>query len=448
MTDRDHMCLGAFFYPTGYHVGAWRHPEVPSDAGVNIRHYVELARTAERGLFDFLFLPDSAAMRGKDRTALSRTAIRYVAQFEPLTLLGALAAVTENIGLTATVSSSYNEPYHVARKIASLDHISSGRAGWNLVTSQNPEEALNFGRESQPDHGARYERAREFAEVVTGLWQTWEEDGLVLDKERGQFFDPAKLHTLDHRGDHFAVRGPLNIPRPPQGLPVTIQSGSSEAGRDLAARHADVVFTAQFDFEGAQAFRADIRDRAEHHGRDPDSVRVLVGVMPFVGSDAAAARAKSDRLQELIHPDVALSLLGSELGGVDLAGCDPNGPLPELPPSNAGRSRQALLVEMAESEGLSVLELARRVAGSRGHWQPVGSAEECAEELERWFREGAADGFIVIPAQLPGSLRDFVDTVVPSLQRRGVFRRSYRGRTLREHLGLLRSPAGESAVSS
>lgn len=439
------MCLGAFLYPTGYHVAAWRHPDVPSDAGVNIRHYTELARTAERGLFDFLFLPDSAAMRGKDLSALSRTAIRYVAQFEPLTLLGALAAVTERIGLTATVSSSYNEPYHVARKIASLDHISSGRAGWNLVTSQNPEEALNFGWDSQPDHAARYGRAREFAEVVDGLWRSWDEDGFVRDKEQGLFFDPAKLHVLAHQGEHFTVRGPLNVPRSPQGLPVTIQSGSSEAGRDLAARYADIVFTAQFGFDGAHAFRTDIKDRAERQGRDPDSVKVLVGVMPFVGEDAVEAQAKSDRLQELIHPEVALSLLGSELGGVDLGGCDPDGPLPELPPSNAGKSRQALLVEMAESEGLSVLELARRVAGSRGHWQPVGAAEECADELERWFREGAADGFIVIPAQLPGSLGDFVDTVIPSLQRRGVFRRSYHGRTLREHLGLPRpTTAGRS----
>ena len=259
------------------------------------------------------------------------------------------------------------------------------------------------------------------------------------------FFDPAKLHVLAHQGEHFTVRGPLNVPRSPQGLPVTIQSGSSEAGRDLAARYADIVFTAQFGFDGAHAFRTDIKDRAERQGRDPDSVKVLVGVMPFVGEDAVEAQAKSDRLQELIHPEVALSLLGSELGGVDLGGCDPDGPLPELPPSNAGKSRQALLVEMAESEGLSVLELARRVAGSRGHWQPVGAAEECADELERWFREGAADGFIVIPAQLPGSLGDFVDTVIPSLQRRGVFRRSYHGRTLREHLGLPRpTTAGRS----
>lgn len=430
------MRLGAFLYPTGYHVAAWRHPEVPADAGVNFAHYAELARTAERGTLDFLFLPDSSAMRGADMPVLSRAAIRYVAQFEPLTLLGALAAVTERIGLTATVSSTYNEPYRTARMIASLDHISRGRAGWNLVTSQNPYEAHNFGLPEHPGHDARYRRAREFAEVVKGLWDTWSDDAWVRDKESGRFFDPERVRPLEHRGEHFSVRGPLNLPRSPQGHPVTLQAGSSEPGRDLAAATADVVFTAQHDKDDVRAFTEDVRARAGKNGRDPHSVQVLAGVLPFVGRTRAEAEEKAERLQDLIDPEVGLALLTSELGHVDLSGCDLDGPLPELPDSNSGRSRRDLLVRMAADEGLSIRQLYKRVAGSRGHRQVVGTAESVADELADWFESGAVDGFIVMPPSLPDGLDDFVGLVVPELRRRGLFRTAYEGTTLRDHLGL------------
>ncbi|GAA2422372.1 LLM class flavin-dependent oxidoreductase [Streptomyces glaucus] len=438
MTRHPHMRLGAFLYPTGYHVAAWRHPAVPADAGVNFAHYAELARTAERGRMDFLFLPDSSAMRGENMDELSRTAIRYVAQFEPLTLLGALAGVTERIGLTATVSSTYTEPYHTARMIASLDHISGGRAGWNLVTSQNPYEAYNFGLPEHPEHDARYARAAEYAQVVKGLWDTWSDGAWRGDKAAGRFFDPDGVRPLHHSGEHFSVRGPLNMPRPPQGHPVTIQAGSSEPGRDLAASVADVVFTAQHSREQALLFAEDVRVRAAKAGRDPESVVVLAGVFPYVGRTRAEAEEKAERLQDLIDPHVGLALLSSELGHVDLSGCDLDGPLPDIPVSNAGRSRRDLLVRMAAEEGLTVRQLYKRVAGSRGHRQVVGTPESVADDLEDWFGSGAADGFIVMPPQLPGGLDDFVDLVLPELRRRGLFRAEYEGTTLRDHLGLER----------
>jgi FMN-dependent oxidoreductase (nitrilotriacetate monooxygenase family) len=434
MTNRE-MVLGAFLYPTGYHVAAWRHPDVPADAGVSLAHYVELARTAERGTMDFLFLPDSAAVRGRDVTALSRTAIRYVAQFEPLTLLGALSAVTSRIGLTATASSTYNEPYPVARAMASLDHLSGGRAGWNLVTSQNPQEAYNFGYAAQPDHADRYRRAEEFVDVVRGLWDSWSDEAFVRDKASGVYFDPAAYAPLDHRGELFSVRGPLNIPRSPQGHPVLLQAGSSAAGRALAARTAEVVFTAQSALEDARCFRLDIRERAAAFGRSP---LVLAGVNPFVGTTRAEAADKFRELQDLIDPVVGLSLLASELGGFDLSGHPLDGPLPQLPPSNAGRSRQRLLIEMAERERLTIRQLYQRVAGPRGHWQLIGTPDEVADELERWVDAGAADGFVVMSPRLPGSLDDFVDLVIPRLRERGRFRSGYCGVTLRDHLGLTR----------
>ncbi len=440
MTGPTRMRLGAFFYPTGYHVAAWRHPDVPSDAGIDFRHYAQLARTAERGRFDFLFLPDSAAVRGTDMTVLSRSAIRYVAQLEPLSLLSALAAGTEHIGLTGTFSSTYNEPYHVARKVASLDHISGGRAGWNMVTSQNPDEGYNFGFDSQPDHDTRYARAEEFADVVKGLWDSWEDDAFVRDKESGLFFDPAGVHPLEHRGEHFAVRGPLNVPRTPQGHPVTLQSGSSEPGRELAARTADVVFTAQSSLGSAKLYYADVKSRLAKHGREPGDLQVLVGVFPFVGSTHQEAVEKFERLQSLIDPVVGLALLGSELGGVDLSGHSLEGPLPELPPSNAGKSRRELLIDLAARESLTLRQLFERVAGSRGHSELVGSGSEVADQLEAWIDQGAADGFIVMPPQLPSGLDDFVDLVVPELQRRGRMRTGYEGTTLRKHLGLRRPP--------
>ncbi|MDQ3936812.1 MAG: LLM class flavin-dependent oxidoreductase [Actinomycetota bacterium] len=431
------MKLAAFLYPTGYHVAAWRHPEVPADAGVNFRHFAELARTAERGRFDFVFLADSVAIRGDDLPALSRTAIRYIAQFEPITLLSALAAVTEHIGLVPSITTTYNEPYHVARKLASLDHISGGRAGWNVVTSQNEGEAQNFGLDAHPAHSDRYARAREFVTVAKGLWDSWEDDAFLRDKESGLYFDPDRFHVLGHAGEHFSVKGPLNVPRPPQGHPVIVQSGASDAGRELAGESGEVVFSAQHDVGDARAFYADVKERAAAHGRQPSEVVVMPGVFPFVGSTQDEAEEKHAELQSLIDPLVGLSLLGGQLG-IDLSEYPLDGPIPPLPETNAGKSRQQLLVEMARRDDLTIRELCLRVAGGRGHWQLVGTPASIADELEAWMDAGAADGFNVMFPYLPGGLDDFVDLVVPELHRRGLFRAEYEGRTLRENLGLAR----------
>ncbi|MCR9255260.1 MAG: LLM class flavin-dependent oxidoreductase [Alphaproteobacteria bacterium] len=434
--EKTGLRLGAFLYPTGYHVAAWRHPDTPADAGVNFRHFADLARTAERGCFDFLFLADSVAMRGTDMPALSRTAVRYVAQFEPLTLIGGLAALTERIGLTVSATTTYTEPFHLARMLASLDHMSGGRIGWNLVTSQNPAEAYNFGLEAHPPHGERYARAHEYADVVRGLWDSWDDDAFLRDKRSGLFFDPDKLHVLDHKGPHFSVRGPLNIPRSPQGRPVIIQAGSSEDGRTLAASVGEIIFTAQDTKAGAQAFYADMKARVTAEGRNPDEAIVMVGVLTYAGRTRAEAEDRVEALQALVDPIVGLSLLASELGGVDLSGCDPDGPLPPLPASNAGKSRQRLLVEMAEREDLTIRDLYRRVAGGRGHHQLVGSPEDIADSFEDWLADGAADGFMIMPPALPQGLDDFVALVVPELRRRGLVPDAYRGTTLRDHLGL------------
>jgi FMN-dependent oxidoreductase (nitrilotriacetate monooxygenase family) len=427
--------LGAFLYPTGHHVAAWRHPGAQADAASNFAHYVHLARVAERGRFDMLFLADSAATPAGSAERLSRNP-RSVS-FEPLTLLSALAAVTTNIGLVATVTTTYNEPYHVARKFASLDQISGGRSGWNLVTSANAEEALNFGREAHPAHPDRYDRAREFAEVVLGLWDSWDDDAFVRDKASGRFFDPAKLRVLHHRGRHFQVRGPLNVPRSPQGRPVLVQAGSSEDGKDLAAETAEVVFTAHQTLEDATAFCRDLKGRMAGRGRDPDSLKVMPGVFPVIGRTAQEAEDRFGLLQELIHPEIGLGLLSNMIGH-DLTGLDPDGPLPALPESNQGKSRADLLVRLAGREGLTVRQLWMRIAGARGHRQIRGTPAQIADQMQEWFEAGAADGFNVMPPYLPGALEGFVELVMPELRRRGLFREEYEAATLRGNLGLER----------
>jgi alkanesulfonate monooxygenase len=430
------MKLGAFLHPTGHHVAAWRHPRAQADGGVNFLHYAELARTAERGRFDMLFLADSAAVWEASPEALSRSPRSD--HFEPLTLLSALAAVTARIGLVATVTTTYNEPFHVARKFASLDLLSGGRSGWNLVTSSNQAEAYNFSRDAHLAHAARYDRAREFAQVVLGLWDSWGDDAFVRDKASGRYFEPDKLNILDHNGRHFRVKGPLNVARSPQGRPVLVQAGSSEPGKDLAAETAEVIFTAHQTLADAMAFYADVKGRLDRYGRDPDHLKVMPGVFPVVGRTEQEAEDKFGELQELIHPEVGLSLLSGMLGGVDLSGYPVDGPLPDLPETNGGKSRQDLLVRLAHREGLTIRQLYLRIAGARGHRQIRGTPQTIADELEAWFRGGAADGFNIMPPMLPGSLDDFVGLVIPELQRRGLFRTEYEGRTLRENLGLPR----------
>jgi len=439
MTQRTgQLRLGAFLYPSGHHIAAWRHPEAQADAGINFRHYVRLAQAAEAAKFDLVFLADCVGTRGDNVEFLSRTAHSYVAQFEPITLLSALAAVTEHVGLVATASTSFNEPYHIARKFASLDHISGGRAGWNLVTSSNEHEAKNFNRDKHFDHAERYERAIEFAEVVGGLWDSWDDDAFLRDKAQGRFFDPERRHVLDHKGRFFQVKGPLNVARSPQGHPVVVQAGSSEAGRDLAARTAEVIFTAQQTLGDAIDFYSDVKGRLAQYGRHPDDLKIMPGVFPIVGRSESEAREKFEQLQALIDPKVGLALVSGLTGGFDLSGYPLDGPIPELPETNASKSRQLLTIELARRENLTIRQLYLRVAGARGHWQLVGTPAQIVDQLEERFVKGGADGYNVMPPVLPAGLDDFVELVIPELRRRGLFRSEYEGRTLRDNLGLRR----------
>jgi FMN-dependent oxidoreductase (nitrilotriacetate monooxygenase family) len=429
------MKLGAFLMATGHHVAAWRHPDVPANAGLDIRHYRHLAQVAEGARFDALFVADSvAAPTGDIASHMARSD-----HFEPLTLLCALSAVTEHIGLIATATTTYNEPYHVARKFASLDHLSGGRAGWNLVTSDAAAEAQNFGRDQHLGHAERYSRAREFHQVVTGLWDSWADDAFIRDKASGRYYEPSGLHVLNHQGEHFSVKGPLNVARSPQGQPVVVQAGSSETGRDLAAQTAEVVFTAQTSLRNAQAFYRDLKARLADYGRSEDSLKIMPGVFIVVDESAERAREKFEAFQALVEPQVGVALLGRMLGNFDLSGYPLDGPLPELPLTDSGqRSRQLLLTELAGQEQLTLAQLGRRIAGGRGHYSLVGTPTQIADELQVWFEQGAADGFNVLVPHLPGGLEDVARLLVPELQRRGLFRTEYEGSTLRENLGLQR----------
>jgi N-acetyl-S-(2-succino)cysteine monooxygenase len=430
--------LGAFLTATGQHVAAWRHSDVLADGGVNLPHYIELVRSAECAKFDMMFLADNAGVwqRDLDTHGLSSR----VGYFEPITLLSALASVTKHIGLVATMTTTFNEPFNVARKYASLDHLSGGRAGWNLVTSANEAEAFNFGYDQHLPHAERYARAREFAHIVLGLWDSWEDDAFLRDKESGVFYDPTKLHILNYEGAYFKVRGPLNVPRSPQGHPVVVQAGSSDTGMDLAAETAEVVFTAQATLGDAQAFYADLKGRLPRYDRAADDLKIMPGLSPVVAASEQEAIDKYEALQKLIHPSVALSLLSAMLGGFDLKGHDPEGPLPDLPESNTGKGRQKVILDAARRDNLSIREIAMRVAGARGHHIVVGTPKMVADRMEEWFAGGAADGFNIMPQSLPGALDDFNTMVIPELQKRGLFRTEYEGRSLRENLGLPHPP--------
>jgi alkanesulfonate monooxygenase len=433
------MKLGASIYPVGYHVAGWRYPGAQVDGGIDLQHHVDLARTAERGRFDFLFLADAAVLWHEDIEAVAQTA--WSTRFEPLTLLSALAVTTRHIGLVATVSTTYNEPYTVARMFASLDHLSGGRAGWNLVTSANPAEARNFGRTDHPVHAARYERAREFAHIVTGLWDGWDDDCFVMDQSSGVYFDPAKVRRLNHVGRYFSVAGPLNLPRPPQGHPVMVQAGLSDDGRQLAAETAEVLFTAQPTLADAQAFYADVKRRIAGFGRAPEDLSIMPGVITLVGRTRAEAEAQRRRLDSVLEPLSGLAFLSGLIGAPDLSQYPLDGPLPELPPTEGPKGRQRLLVEVARRDNLTIRQLAQGIALTSGHRLVVGTPTEVADQLEEWFVCGGCDGYNVAPAHLPGGLDEFVELVVPELQRRGLTATEYEGTTLRDHLGL-RRPAG------
>lgn len=429
------MRLGAFVHETGQHVAAWRHPQAHARSGTSFAEMLETAQLAERGRFDLLFLADSAAVNLSD-TPDVRGRMGKVVKFEPMTILSALAAVTRNLGLVATSTTTYNEPYTLARQFASLDQISGGRAGWNLVTSNNEQDALNYSRDEHLSHADRYERAIEFADVVNGLWDSWDEDAFIRDKESGISFDAAKMHVLNHKGKHFKVRGPLNVACSPQGRPVLVQAGASGTGRDVAARLAELVFTAATTFEQAKEFYSDVMARLPRFGRSADQVKVMPGFYPVVAPTASEAQEKYDYLQSLIQKPVGISILEHTIGVHGLDKLPLDGPVPEMADTNGPLSRQRLLLEQARRDKLTLWELCLANAGPRGHVLSIGTPSQVADEMEHWFTGGAADGFNIMPAWLPGSLKDFVDLVIPELQRRGLFRTEYEAMTLRGNLGL------------
>ena len=435
VADSPKLRLGAFMRPISIHTAAWRYPGAFPDANFNFGHYVRFIQTLERGCFDAFFMADHLAVMNMPMAALKRSAT--VSSFDPMTLLPALATLTEHVGLIATVSTTYNDPYHVARKFASLDYISDGRAGWNVVTSSNPDEALNFGREQHMEHDERYRRAREFYDVVTGLWDSWADDAWLRDVDAGIYFDPDKLHVLDHKGPHLSVRGPLNIARPIQGWPVIVQAGSSEAGRQLAAETAEVVFGSANNLTDAQAYYADVKGRMKECGRAPEHLKILPGAFVVIGDTVDEARAKKQRLDSLVHSDSGIATL-SVLLGTDASKMDLDGPLPDIPESNASQSGRQKLVNMARRDDMTVRQLAQYVGGSFSSLEIIGTAATIADEMEEWLTSKGCDGFNVMFPYLPGGLDDFVEQVVPELQRRGIYRLEYEGATLRENLGLPR----------
>jgi alkanesulfonate monooxygenase len=426
--------LGAFMRPVSIHTGAWRYPGAFPDANFNFAHLKRFAQTLERGRFDAFFMADHLAVLNMPLEALKRS--HTVTSFEPFTLLSALASVTEHIGLVGTGSTTFDEPYHIARRFASLDHISGGRAGWNIVTTSNPDAALNFGLEEHMEHGERYARAREFYDVVTGLWDSFADEAFVRDVDTGIYFNPDKMHVLNHSGKYFSVRGPLNIARPVQGWPVIVQAGASDAGRQLAAETADVVFAAGSHFANARKFYEDVKGRMKNLGRSPEQLKILPGALVVVGDSVEEARVKRSRLDSLVHYANAVASLSIALGH-DASGFDPDGPLPEVPESNASKSGRERVIELAKREKLNVRQLAQRLGGYGG-LAFVGTPSSIADQMEEWLMSEACDGFNVMFPYLPEGLNDFVDRVVPELQRRGLFRREYEGKTLRENLGVPR----------
>jgi FMN-dependent oxidoreductase (nitrilotriacetate monooxygenase family) len=434
--------LNAFLMGVGHHEAAWRHPRTDPRALDDVTHFQNLARIAERGKFDSVFLADGVQIWGDVKhTAAGR--------FEPLTLLTALAQVTDHIGLIATASTGFSEPYNLARLFSSLDHISGGRAGWNIVTTAQDRSAQNFNREVNTEHAERYQRADEFLDVVTALWDSWEDDALIVDQKTGVFADDTKVHEINHKGRFFSVRGPLNAVRSPQGRPLLVQAGSSEDGKTFASAWAEAVFTAQQTHEEATAFYTDLKRRVVAFGRAEEDLLVLPGIVPVLGGTEAEALALAAELDDLIIPTRAVRQL-TELIGIDLTAHPLDERLPELPPVshvNGAKSRFELVRDLAEREKLTLRQLLGRLGGGRGHQVVAGTPEQIADHVELWFTTGAADGFNVMAPLLPSGLEDFVDHVVPLLRARGLFRTEYTGRTLREHYGLSRPVSRYSGVT-
>jgi N-acetyl-S-(2-succino)cysteine monooxygenase len=427
-TAKRQMHLGVFVLGTGNHSAGWRY-EGTTASNCSWPALQSIAQIAERGKFDLFFISDSLAMDAGDHPS-------FVSRFEPTTLIGALSAVTRHVGLGATVSTSFGEPFHVARAFASLDHLSGGRAAWNVVTSTNSAAALNFSRERHYEHDLRYEIATEFVDVVRGLWDCWDEGAVIADRATGTFLDASKVRPLNHKGRFFSVKGPLNIQRCPQGHPIIIQAGGSPPGQELSARSADLVFSVvNGDPATAKSAYDGLKQRVIKHGRPPEAVSILPGVMPIIGETEAQAKEQLDLLQSWLTSTSALTLVSQRLGH-DISGYPLDGPIPELPQTDRGQAFSKALFDMARREKMTLRDLYNITAAARGHWVIYGTPRRIADILESWFTGGMADGFVVMPAYFPGAFDDFVDKVVPELQRRGLFRRDYTGTTLRDHLGL------------
>ncbi|MGV9673773.1 LLM class flavin-dependent oxidoreductase [Nocardia sp. NPDC003482] len=426
--------LNAFLMSTGHHEASWRLPESDPHANTRIEHYVNLARIAERGKLDSIFFADSPVLFGD-------TGRRPAGKLEPTVLLTAIAVQTSRIGLIATASTSYNSPFNLARRFASVDWVSGGRVGWNIVTTAGADAARNFGLDDVPDHRLRYEKAAEFVDVATKLWDSWADDAVLADKEAGLHTDPDKVRAIDHEGRFFKVAGPLNVPRPPQGYPVLVQAGSSEDGKEFAARYAEAVFTAQQTLDDGLAFYTDLKRRAVALGRDPETVKILPGIVPVIGDTEEQARALDAELERLISPEYAKRQL-ARTWGIPVEDLDLDAELPaDLPTEDdiqGAKSRFTLIANLARRERLTLRQLIGRLGGGRGHRTFAGTPEQVADTIEEWFTRGAADGFNIMPAVLPSGLERFVDQVVPILQRRGLFRTDYTETTLRGHYGLAR----------
>ena len=440
------MKLALFLTGDGnYHMAGWRLPGATTDGGQNIRHWIKCAKMVEDARLDMLFIADGAGVSGaEDMQTLSITS--RIDRLDPIAILSALSMTTERLGLVATISTSYNEPFNLARAVASLDHISEGRAGWNIVTSGNKDDALHYNLQSHLPHAERYARAEEFVDVVRGLWDSYEDGAFPRDKETGLYMDPDGVHFLNHKGAHFSVRGPSSVPRSPQGQPVLIQAGSSDAGMNLSGRVADVVFTSQSALKNGQEFYGAVKARCERFGRSPDSMKVMPGVLLFIGRTQEEAQEKFDKLQSLIPLRVAMQRLSNNLGGVDLSGFDLDKPLPDIPVNSARVSAVESYVTISRRDGLTMRQMAMRAAAAKHHWTLIGSVQQVADQLEEWFLNGAADGFNLLASDVPHAIADITGMLVPELQRRGLFRREYEGPTLRDNLGLQR-PANQFSMA-
>ena len=440
MSDKrdGRMNFGMFFKNTGHHIAAWLHPGSQSDAGINIQHYAECAKKCEAAGLDFIFFADSVNVRHAPVEILSQTS-QYIAYFEPITLLSALSMATERIGLTATATTTYSEPYNIARMFASLDHLSQGRAGWNVVTSGS-DASQNFGMDAEPVHDERYRRAHEFVDVVRGLWDSWDDDAFVYDRAAGRFFDPDKMRTLNHDGKYFKSKGPLNVPRAPQGYPVLFQAGISEAGRELSAAIGEGIFSASLTIEQSAEHYADIKKRMTRYGRRPDQMRVLPGCTVYCGRTEAEANEKEENLASLIRPDVGMGYISTILG-MDLSDCTPDDQLPDQVGTRSEHGGYKNIMAIARQENLTIGQIYRRLAGSHGKLSMRGTPSQVADQMQAWYDDYACDGFILQPCTMPGDLDDLLELLIPELLNRGMMREGYEGTTLRDHLGLDRPPS-------